>query len=275
MTEHPIVFTGPSITQIRAGTKVQSRRLLKLDESSVRLFDTFDEWTVEIGDVGGYGGLVHRGNGTTTIPIRSPFGRRGDRLWVRETHAFVDELCDGSTPDDPMTVAYKVDHEVRAFMNGMLSSPFDTYAWNWKHPSVKWRSPRFMPRWASRMLLELTGLRVQAVQSISEADAKAEGVPPFNEAYECISPDQRIVSTLLKDRERGEQDRDFRAGDSPYRASFAVMWDEMHAERRVRVPRPWPRVNEMTSEIDTSASWPNNPIVLVLDFRLVTDADKE
>jgi hypothetical protein len=81
-------------------------------------------------------------------------------------------------------------------------------------------------------------------------------VAPFNEAFECVSPDQPITGVG-------------RAGDFPYRASFAVLWDEINGERRIRVPKPWPDVNRMTSEISNDAAWAANPWVWVLAFKVV------
>lgn len=80
------------------------------------------------------------------------YGRPGDRLWVRETHSFV--------PDS----------EEPAGCSQVL------YAASGEGPYGKWRPSIHMPRWASRILLEIVSVRVERLQNISEADAGTEGV---------------------------------------------------------------------------------------------------
>jgi hypothetical protein len=85
---------------------------------------------------------------------------------------------DGSTPDDPCSVGYKADLEARTIqgIGGGLSGPLDTYAWNWEHKSIKWRPSIHMPRWASRINLEVTNIRVEMVQDIPDGDISEEGI---------------------------------------------------------------------------------------------------
>jgi hypothetical protein len=88
-----------------------------------------------------------------------PHGVPGDRLWVREAWC-----CDGDTGDrDPTTVLYRADGEAH-------EQEIET------HDGSPWRPSIHMPRWASRILLEITEVRVERLQDISEADARAEGV---------------------------------------------------------------------------------------------------
>lgn len=89
---------------------------------------------------------------------RCPYGKPGDRRWVREAHAIG---ADSNTPP-----WYRLDHpEARS------SGP---------RVDVKWRPSIHMPRWASRITLEITRVRVERLQSISEGDAIAEGCPLIN-----------------------------------------------------------------------------------------------
>lgn len=83
----------------------------------------------------------------------SPFGAPGDRLWVREAHAF--DLCEDSEGNAADRVLYRADH------NG--TAP------------LRWRPSIHMPRWASRLTLRVTDVRVERVQDITEEDARAEG----------------------------------------------------------------------------------------------------
>jgi hypothetical protein len=89
-----------------------------------------------------------------------------------------------------------------------------------------WKPSIFMPRWASRIDLEVTGVRVERLQEITEDDARAEGVSLFDRKYMHIGPDQRLTT--------GEIWR-----DAPYRASFAVLWDEINGDRALWESNPW------------------------------------
>jgi hypothetical protein len=80
-----------------------------------------------------------------------PYGQPGDRLWVRETWA---------SWTGPMGILGAI-HKVGQDEQGQVS--------------IKWHSPIFMPRWASRITLEITAVRVERVQDITAADAEAEG----------------------------------------------------------------------------------------------------
>jgi hypothetical protein len=95
----------------------------------------------------------------TKILAKCPYGQVGDRLWVRETFCVLagDEGLDYTV--------YKAEPEHEKYMADLIK---DGHKVKW-HPSI------FMPRWASRITLEITGIRVQRIQEISEADAITEG----------------------------------------------------------------------------------------------------
>ena len=82
--------------------------------------------------------------------MRCPYGVPGDRLWVRESWRKADSMTE--------SVFYRADEE-----------------WN---AGAGWKPSIHMPRWASRLTLEVTGVKVERVQEISERDAVAEGMPP-------------------------------------------------------------------------------------------------
>lgn len=139
-TERPIIFSGDSVRAIRAGRKTQSRRVVKNAKPYAPTDSDIDVlWA--------------------TGQIRCPFGQPGDHLWVREAwqKARPDIRMDGTSP-----VAYMATDAHPATGYG----PF----------GHEWKSPLFMPRWASRITLEITGVRVERVQNISDADAIAEGI---------------------------------------------------------------------------------------------------
>jgi len=134
--ERPILFSGPMIRAILADTKTQTRRVVKPAPCLTRGMQTHEF------AVGGH-------------DYRCPYGVPGDRLWVRETFADGVEGCPGG-------ISYRANH-------------CDPKGDGPAHP-MKWRPSIFMPRAASRILLEVTDVRVERLQEISEGDAKAEGI---------------------------------------------------------------------------------------------------
>jgi hypothetical protein len=102
--------------------------------------------------------------------VKCRHGVVGDQLWVRETWSHDACSVPGFGP------YYKADYKAAEVAPATL----------------RWISPLFMPRWASRITLELTDVRVQRVQQISDDDAKAEGVEPYTPPHGHISPDQRV-----------------------------------------------------------------------------------
>lgn len=148
--ERPLLFSGAMVRALLAGSKTQTRRVVKMRDGS--LMD--DE------DLSCDGRTVM--DFTKTYPtwqeLRCPYGQPGTRLWVRETFRY--------TPHLEAKIKYRADYG-----DTFLSTLAETMA-TWK-PSI------FMPRVASRILLEITAVRCERLQDISEADAVAEGVKPF------------------------------------------------------------------------------------------------
>jgi hypothetical protein len=153
VAERGILFSAPMVRALLAGTKTQTRRAVKPQPPEWAKFpqqvgvpaDGLWEWTDRNEDTDD---LQHWPN--YDKPMRCPYGKPGDRLWVRET--WRERLGDG-------TYAYRATHD----------GPF-----TWE--SYKWRPSIFMPRAASRITLEITAVRVERPQDISHADAIAEGI---------------------------------------------------------------------------------------------------
>jgi len=161
--ERPIRFSAPMVRAILAGTKTQDRRIVKPQPA----YETISQ------DVRWY---RWRGQGMTDpegikkcLPPNCPYGQSGDRLWVRETTIIAPKRwsdgADGTHTDkdgDPRIVQYLASSPNREAANdyGLKATP-----------SI------FMPRWASRITLEVTGVRVERLREISASDAWAEGVP--------------------------------------------------------------------------------------------------
>ena len=104
--------------------------------------------------------------------IPSPYGAPGDRLWVRETHAFV---ADGMFALRAGTV-FRSDNGIE-WIEGDAPQLNGKTVYNYDKPdNWKWRPSIHMPRWACRTICEVTNVRVERIQDISDEDAIAEGV---------------------------------------------------------------------------------------------------
>ena len=156
--ELPILMNERSVKAILAGTQTQDRRpvrpqLLGQMTGAVPWADGL--WRIEHEPMDATIGQ-HVG-----VRVRCPYGRVGDRLWVRETHAY------------PVTVLgapnylRMTDGEPVIFRTDVQSPPGGY---------TKWRPSIHMPRWASRILLEVLDVRVEQVQDMVDADAIAEGI---------------------------------------------------------------------------------------------------
>lgn len=147
MKERPILFSGPMVRALLNGSKTQTRRFVK-----ARTDRNFGSRCVlqphELA------GEVNRGDYQNC-----PYGKPGDRLWVREAWRVID-LADVFAPRE-ITAAHRIWFEA--------DGPHEP-------PAGRYRPGMFMPRWASRILLEVTAVRVERLQDISNSDAIAEGV---------------------------------------------------------------------------------------------------
>lgn len=154
MRERPILFSGPMVCAVQVGQKTQTRRIMKPQPSAGVRRSPF----VASGLEDGHG-----------RELRCPYGRPGDRLWVRESHYLTDD-------GDDEYVVYATDQEaVKAHFTQLDALPAD-FPEEIKTRHRRLRPSIHMPRWASRITLEVTTVRVQQLQEISEADATEEGV---------------------------------------------------------------------------------------------------
>lgn len=154
MKERSILFSGAMVRAILAGTKRQTRRIVR--DEWWRCLDADDE------------------RDRATAAERSPYGVPGDRLWVKETwrpralRGCTQNACDR----DDVSMRYTADDIERVFHESDVPD-------SWTMPKAAARgnvSPLFMPRWASRITLEVTSVRVERLQDITEEDARAEGL---------------------------------------------------------------------------------------------------
>ncbi len=161
------------VRAILEGRKTQTRRVCKPAQAAALSFvvDCDDgKWGDEEGNV--------------LFPC--PYGQPGDRLWVRETF-----YCDDSTyPDgEPITchwrevdgqrVAIPLEEQRAEMLENMYYRADGEPDWEGADGPTPWRPSIHMPRWASRITLEVAGVRVERLQDISEADARAESMHEF------------------------------------------------------------------------------------------------
>ncbi|MEC7121100.1 MAG: hypothetical protein VXW65_14530 [Pseudomonadota bacterium] len=156
MKSRPMIFSAPMVRAILAGQKTQTRRVFK----DANKFETDCE-PVLYGDFW----RIYDSWGDGVKDLKCPYGVVGDRLWVREGYAVVPRTAFARS--DVFQKVSEFDRE-KAFV---YRACFDR-----SKGDIAWETPLFMPRAASRIELEITNIRVERVQDISEADAIAEGV---------------------------------------------------------------------------------------------------
>ncbi len=156
MKERPILFSATMVHALLNGTKTQTRRVVKKS----------DQWPINtvkavMLETRGTAMAVDAHRCTYGPEIKCPYGQPGDRLWVRETFQgpFSWGVWDGK-------FAYK-------------SDPENLWPENIRSPNAAfWKPSIHMPRKASRITLDVTGVRVERLNNISGNDAQAEGIVP-------------------------------------------------------------------------------------------------
>ena len=209
MKERPILFSGAMVRALLADAKTQTRRVVKMEShQQIEQRDDGRDWP-----------WMYDGERDADYWMACPYGQPGDRLWVRETHApqadcwgSWERWTRGEGGPAPI-IRYAADAEKAPFIE-------------------RWRPSIHMPRWASRITLEVTGVRVERLQEISEADAKAEGA-------DCLtwSGIEGTAADLI--------DWPLKEVAHPHRNGFAVLWESINGPE----------------------SWNANPWVWVVSFR--------
>lgn len=241
--ERPIIFSGLMVAAILEGRKTQTRRALKPQPRPTR--KGWWEWGHAIGKPLApaprrsvwHAATWQREAGTAPIEHFCPYGAPGDRLWVRETWAL------GDCGEDGKRVVWRADRAAAWVL------PHNTLGEIWYLPSDydpdRWRPSIHMPRWASRINLEVTEARVQRLQDITEEDARAEGIRYF----------QDIPLGALGDGSGRwswkEAIPDTDHGLATARHAFGNLWDSINGQR-------------------PGCSWESNPWTWCISFRVVT-----
>ena len=179
MSEKPILFSAPMVRAILDGRKSQTRRIMKPQPDAV--LDGEPYW-----HIGGYRTRIGARN-----PFFCPYGQPGDdKLWVRET-CRAEELPSGLDgvrylADDCFIPIENTEAASDAWLS--LAAYGQRLSGHQKYRKV---SAIHMPRWASRITLEITGIHVERLQDISESDALAEGIDPK------FPPDEQVANAAM------------------------------------------------------------------------------
>ncbi len=183
-TERPILFSGEMVRAILEGHKTQTRRVVVPTQSKPRVAPLrMEPWIIDgeqqEDDYGApaWAGFHPEYWGEAKW-FTCPYGQVGDRLWVRETWR---PCAVPQCSDTAICVEYRESDYCKL---GHLSTLNRT----------GWRPSIFMPRWASRITLEITGVRVERVRDISHADALAEGVADADEGSNLIKGSYAITN---------------------------------------------------------------------------------
>jgi hypothetical protein len=241
MRERPIPFSAPMVRALLAGTKTQTRRAVKPQpppECSIHYMLGNESWLPPEKRAPlhhhweAWGGPLFESRPPKALAgsfsVNSPYGQPGDRLWVREAWRAVD-LVDDCAPRE-LDPGCRVWYEANAPHQPGFG---------------RFRQGMFMPRWASRITLEVTDVRVERLQDISEADAIAEGITCENVIVDthCAGG---VHTEVHGDRYffDGGHDEGYEEAVDAYRA----LWESINGE----------------------GSWDSNPWVWVVEFKQIT-----
>lgn len=196
--ERGMIFNDEMVRAILGGNKTQTRRIVE---------EKF------------YGRAV----AAELLAKHCPYGQPGDRIWVRETYRVHGKATDVATLVYRASVRNSWTEQTHRVPVEVCNKPV----------SEKWTPSIHMPRWASRILLEITNVRVERLNDISECDAGAEGVPPAG----SLLPD--YPETFLTPK-----------GDfAMAKVAFQRLWESIYGEE----------------------SWNANPWVWVIEFKRIQE----
>lgn len=211
MKERGMIFNGEMVRAILDGRKTQTRRIVS--ERHLNLIDLGSKigecYPLECG--------IDHANSQSYYREHCPFGKPGDRIWVRETWA---EAGAGA----PELKLYRANYPAH------VPSHYENVP---SAEDIRWTPSIHMPRWASRILLEITDVRVERLNGISEAEAQAEGIDmealaDSQDCYDCIA-DHNMT------------------GRPTTKGAFKYLWESIYGEE----------------------NWQANPWVWVIEFKVV------
>lgn len=215
--ERPILFSSEMVRAILDGRKTQTRRIVK-SEIALDWLDNA-KFNPEF--------VAHPENDMCK------YGKVGDRLWVRETFAIVPRTAYAQSDNCQQIIKPNCNHDAAIFRAG----------WERSTGGICWKPSIHMPRWASRITLEITSIRVERLHEIKKADAISEGTDwkkcPSHQTADSFR-DQKIARSMgMASAFSAEID---------YVSGFKILWES----------------------INGVGSWSKNPWVWVVEFKRVT-----
>jgi hypothetical protein len=236
LKERPIIMGAESVRAILEERKTQTRRVIDPHKYNIGGWDM----PVSKSDIeAGYPVYQDNNGDFHSVVERCPYGNIGDRLWVRESWGV------GCRPDPNSGwvdgIEYKADEvylDDRESLHLRVIDDQDLY----KYEKEGWSSPIFMPRWASRITLEITDIRVERLQDITEDDAIEEGVE-FGSGWEEECGEGYCTGEGWMDY------KSFDYGCSTPKDSYCTLWDSLNAKR--------------------GYPWESNPWVWVVTFKVI------
>lgn len=249
----PIVFSAPMVQAILAGRKTCTRRLV-----DITLDDT---WTFPMPEPGTRTWFIKRAEqdvmGVSVGPC--PFGIVGDQLWVKEAwNALYPQ------PNDIPWYHHELGAEKakQALADGVKATPIYRASQgdpNYPTPDdvqlgFKWQSPRFMPRWASRLTLEITGVGLERLHAVTSGDALDEGV--------TILPDEWVAKhwpDYVRERDRVHA----------HNAQLNEQGQFLDLTRPPLGPSPRDRFQAYWQDLHGADAWARNPWVWRVEFKQV------
>ncbi|HEX5935893.1 MAG TPA: hypothetical protein VFY63_17165 [Pseudorhizobium sp.] len=180
MVDRPILFSGPMIRALLDGRKTQTRRTLPIAADLQKKITRF----VNVGTETATGRSVYEMRDSGGGHIRIPAGKHfedahfmpriavNDRLWVKETHAIVPRTAYRMSEGVQQTLRPNDAHDAAVYREG----------WERSQPG-RWRPSIHMPRWASRLTLTVTDVRIERLQDCSDDDAEAEGITRYSDGW--------------------------------------------------------------------------------------------
>lgn len=233
MKDRPIIFNADMVRAVLDGRKTQTRRMLT--PHHLKMIDA----AASAGECHPLESGRQHANSQSYYREWCPFGAVGDRLWVRETwsvvsHAFDDDgLMIDYVPDRPAKAVHEQPFGRGYYSGHAIYAADGGFTWGDDDGCVDgrscWKPSIHMPRWASRITLEITGVRVERMYDISEADARAEGV-------------EQLRGGFWRHYQPGWTQHQLSA-----RGSFVTLWKSIYGEE----------------------SWQANPWVWVIEFKRV------
>ncbi|ECA4935712.1 hypothetical protein ELO64_20430 [Salmonella enterica subsp. enterica serovar Chester] len=168
MKERGMIFNAEMVNAILSGRKTQTRRPIKWKQTRFTEIAERDD-----GSLWPWAEDCERGG---DIWFACPYGEIGDRIWVRETWQVIHDHIDESSHVEYRTYAPSIPKEKDRYWHTVYAEHFGDESR--EDRGFPWRPAIHMPRWASRILLEITDVRVERLRDLSEEDAKSEGIIP-------------------------------------------------------------------------------------------------